>query len=111
MKDIIHAIDEGLIDYFTMKPANGKRINISGQVLARNEVKVFVSIFGNLRYVKENHKNENYDINFLVNRQPFKLQHQALDLFQKHSLFSCLINNPRYEMNIVCDAPTPFESR
>lgn len=111
MKEILHAIDEGLIDYFTMRPTNGKKINISGQVLARNAEKTFVSIFGKLRYMKENHKKEMYDINFLVNRQPFKLQHQALDLFREHSLFSRLINNPRYDINEICEEPTPFVFR
>ncbi|XP_031626858.1 putative helicase mov-10-B.1 [Contarinia nasturtii] len=96
---ISEAIDDGILEQFILKPANSKggRI-ITGSIQGKNDDKIFIEITDDCRkYAVNNYKHESYDIYFIVNRQPFQLQHYALKMMREQKLFDCLISNPKYD--------------
>lgn len=96
---MVEAVDDSILDCFTLKPRpNRADISISGQIKASNKEFIFVEIVQeHVAYLKRNCEIESYDIHFHINRVPFQLQRNALDLIANHNLFQHLINNPKYD--------------
>lgn len=77
--------------------------DVFGKVLRIRERKIIIEIFQySFELIKYAHKKELYDIEFLLNRQPYKLQHYALDFVKQDKLFTKLIGNDYYK----CALPT-----
>lgn len=93
------AVEEGILEQFILKSSTGvSRCAISGSIQGKNDDKIFVDINIECRsYALCNCNNELYDIYFIVNRQPFQLQHNALKIMKEQKLFDCLISNPKYD--------------
>lgn len=86
-----------------LHPKNGGKKDVFGKVHRIRERKIIIEIFdSSFRLIKYAHRNELYDIEFLLNRQPYKLQHYALDFIRKDNLFTKLIGNSLYN----CELPT-----
>lgn len=105
MSDICSAYDENLIDSFTLKAyLNNEPFETNGKLVRKGYKEMFVNIEKCGKMLKDNINQMPYfDVAFKINRQPYQLQHTALDFLLKHHLFSRLINNPKYD-SIEADA-------
>lgn len=95
------AIEENAVDFFILHSKSQSKLNDhipDGQVYRIRERKIFIEIFNySFRKIQKNHKQELYDISFILNRMPYQVQHQALDFIEKEDLFTKLINNSYYK--------------
>lgn len=58
---------------------------------------IYFDVFEKYLSIMLNYCNKHtFDISFKVNRMPYRIQHMALDYFQKHNLHSRLIANEKY---------------
>lgn len=116
MQDLLHAVDENLVDYFELVPKyfpkkkkkrGRKKDHIRGQVrrFKQNDEKIIIEIVDNFDFVLRKYRNDLYDILFELNRMPYQLQHNALDFVKKHKLFDILIKNDLYYQTPTLDAP------
>lgn len=104
MAEIGAAIDESLLDQFTLKVHQSSHFETAGGILSgtfegkiqgKNAEKIFIEIFN--EKLKTICADETFDIRFYLNRVPFQLQHFALDFLREQSLFNVLIDNPAYD--------------
>lgn len=97
---MIDAVEESLVDCFTLKPSNPliSCVPIVGHIKTCNKDFIFVEIAEreHCNYIL-NHPDRTFDIFFHVNRVTFQLQHYALDWMVKHQLFQLFVNSPKYE--------------
>lgn len=94
------AIDEGVLECFTLKPVKRMPVRnvIHGTIKSKKDDKIFVEVYEEcFDYMLRNCHQDLYDIYFHVNRQPYKMQHNALKFMLEHKLFGCLINNRKYD--------------
>lgn len=99
--ELAAAIEENVLDFFVLKPKSNKNVeakHIFGQCYRVREKKIYIEIFQqSIKMIRKAHKNELYDISFVLNRMPFQLQHYALDFVENEQLFNKLINNSYYK--------------
>lgn len=93
LSSIKDAFEERIIDTFQMVPQKTS-IVLHGRLTGKNDRQFFCVFKKNL--VRKMDPNTIYDITFHINRQPYQLQHQALDFVYDHNLFPLLIRNPMY---------------
>lgn len=93
LEKINDAIDENLLDRFVLKELECQCPHkIGGQIKGNNKEYIFLEIDEkDIKHVKIGPK---YEIDFLLNRVPYQVQHMALDYVKKHKLVERLINNP-----------------
>lgn len=99
---MIDAVEESLVDNFTLKCAQFPNLAITGQIKGSNKDMIFVQISDakNSQYLQSK-PNQSYSIHFhisQVNRVAFQQQHNALEWIAEHDLFDILINNPKYDL-------------
>lgn len=93
MEKIDDAINENLLDQFTLKEMEcGRTQKIQGQVKGNNKEFIFVEI--NESDVSRIKTTVEYAIEFQLNRLPFQVQHLALEFVMRHRLVEKFINNP-----------------
>lgn len=95
------AIDETLIDFFTLQSSQGYRpiIGASGQMKGSDKFFIYMEINEEDFDPLKNHCDSQYfDITFNINRTGYQLQHRALRYVESHNLHSVLINNERYSV-------------
>lgn len=94
------AWEKGTIDAFTVIPiASHLNITISGQISKVDSQYIYLKVvdgFSDLLYCQKN-DGQHFNVFFNINRTVYQLQHNALKWFEKHNLFSLLIENPRYD--------------
>lgn len=92
---MVPAINENLTNFFILKPKhNRSRAPIEGSIWRLNGEKVIIEISQkSFDLVLQTHKNELYDIVFMLNRSPYQLQHHTLNRLNR-KLFDTLIRNP-----------------
>lgn len=119
MSKLAEAVDESILDHFTLKPSETSKeveptkyqIIISGLIKGSNKDFIFVEVDEGFGHLLNNCSKQTYDIFFNINRMPFRLQHNALEWIKKHNLFNILINNPIYDISKHDDSKsTPEQS-
>lgn len=109
LSTVSDAYDEKLIDTFILL-ANKTSITITGRLCGKNDARFFCWFKGNTIHTMP--PDTLYDISFHINRQPYQLMHQALDMVYDHNLFPLLIRNPAYTYQIEYadnqDEPMPL---
>lgn len=94
------AIDESLIDYFTLQSSIGSQPKIlaSGQIKRCDKDFIYVEIVeDDFDLLRNNADKQYFDIKFHINRVGYQLQHRALKYMGKHNLHSILIDNKQYD--------------
>lgn len=96
---MVEAVEESIVDCFTLKSAQSSNVSLGGQIKASNKDFIFIEITerDHSEYLQRN-IHRTYDICFHVNRLPFQLQHHALDWIESHRLFNVFVNNPSCEV-------------
>lgn len=99
------AIQESILDHFTLKSVRNSQISISGRIKGMNREYIFVEIgsdegLNGCQSLLKRYGDKWYDISFHINRTPFQLQHYALKCMND-DLFDALINNPNFDNAIV----------
>lgn len=102
--NLFKAVRDGIVKEFAIKPlslameTNGL---ILGKVEKCNERSIYVKITEGINEVlpQQARKKQFYDLNFIINRTTFQLQHNALKWFKDHGLFTILIHNLLYSYN------------
>lgn len=86
----------------------GKKLK--GEIEFREDEKIYVDIYNADKSIATT----NYYIVFEKDRAVYQLQHDALDIIEKHKLFNILINNPIYygqkENCSPCVSPSEFDN-
>lgn len=80
-----------------MKPSGEKyeEVTVSAEILeCRSDVSI--KIINELSFFQKIHTNHPFDITFTSNRITFQLQHNVLKWIKEHSLFTLLVNGPRF---------------
>lgn len=98
---MVDAVEESVVDSFTLRCATFPNLAIGGQVKGSNKDLIFVQITDpkNAKYLQSK-INQTYDMHFhisQVNRVVFQQQHCALEWIVEHDLFDMLINNRAYD--------------
>lgn len=98
---MIDAVEESLVDSFTLKSNIFPTLSIAGQIKTSNKDFIFIQISEtkDAKYLQNKCLIDVYDIHFnisSVNRVAYQQQHFALDWIVEHDLFDILINNPKY---------------
>lgn len=96
---MVEAVEESMVDCFTLKSGQSSIVSLGGQIKASNKDFIFVEITekDHCEYLRRN-LHRTFDICFHVNRQPFQLQHHALDWIESHRLFDVFVNNSSCEV-------------
>lgn len=81
---------------FTIKHRSSE-ILCSGQMKGWDDNHLFIEIFDGFEMLMSCCDDEFFNVNFIINRSTFQLQHNAISWMKKHDLFSVLINNPLYD--------------
>lgn len=98
---MVDAVEESVVDSFTLKSEKFPNLSIAGQVKYSNKDFIFIQITNakNAAYLQSK-INQPYDVHFhmsTMNRVVFQQQHCALGWIIEHDLFDVLINNPKYD--------------
>lgn len=108
MEKINDAINESMLDHFTLRNMRNTQFrspSISGRVNGNSNDFIFIEIFEeSLKLVETD---DEYEIEFHVNRLPFQVQHLALYYVENHKLVDKLINNSRYDYFIPKPSQNP----
>lgn len=113
MSKYIKAINEKILYGFTIKPiglivdSRNVASNIdtpvaSGHLMKTGDMVLLKTEIGFDRVVRFIHLK--MEVNFIINRHTFQQQHNAMDWFYNHSLYSTLIENPLFKSE-----PSPIE--
>lgn len=100
MKKINDAFDDNLLDRFVLKEMECPwSHSIQGEIKGNNVEYIFLKIEGkDVKHVKIEVR---YEIEFILNRLPFQVQHSALSYVTKHRLVEKLINNPLLDVSFT----------
>lgn len=101
------SVDNGMLNRFVMPLDDGEN-EIAGSILGKSEDKIHVLLFDGIERFTED---QLYDVVFKINRNPYQMQHKALDLVQHHKLFDTLINNPKYLVAENVQSPSQNEEK
>lgn len=107
MKGLSTSVDNGILNRFVLRFADGEN-EITGSILGKSEDKIHVLLFDGIDRFRED---QMYDVVFRINRNPYQMQHKALDLVQHHKLFDTLINNPKYLVAENAQRPSQNEEK
>lgn len=94
------AIEESLIDHFTLQSSagSGPKIMASGRIRNCDKNSIYVEIIeDDFDFILKHCAKQYFDISFNINRVGYQLQHRALKYMEKHHLHSILINNKQYQ--------------
>lgn len=81
---------------------------MSGQIKGKNNESIFLEILEGSEFLIGNHNDQTYDIDFHVDRKPYRQQHNALQFIIQHQLFYLLIRNDKYN-ELPCDPEKPVD--
>lgn len=95
MKEILSAYKRNTLDRFILKKMLSFRAQegIQGRITGTDPKEYFI----NFELIEEEEKKldfeAKYEIDFILNRLPYQVQHNALHYVQTHNLFENFINN------------------
>lgn len=93
MEEILNAFDKNTLDRFILKKMlSSNEAGIQGRIKRNDECFIYVEI--NENDVQNLDFKAKYEIDFILNRLAYQVQHLALDYVQEHNLFEKFINNP-----------------
>lgn len=111
MSDVVTAFKKSSIKEFLLMPTNKSvetKAPICGQLMKLDEDFIYIKVSNSSHnYVRDLCKTNAFDLKFRTNSTPFKVQHNALDWLNRHSLYKKLIKNPSYRYSR--GAPHKFE--
>lgn len=101
MSEVDDAYNENVVDMFVLKRPGQDNVMYSGQIFDSNKKYIYIQLFDQLkseqRFLDKIDTKGVYELIFKVEREPYQVQHLALDFVKSHDLFRLLINNPNYE--------------
>lgn len=107
MQQIKQGIDKGTLNKFKLMPTTEaiSDIRIEGRILkyCENSREILVRMSGECFAYLISHQHLEYELTFKNNQQTFAIQHQAVEVLLKQSLFSCIIANEQYDENASFD--------
>lgn len=116
MEKIDDAINENLLDQFTLKENDCIALRlIHGQIMGNNKEFIFLEISEN--DVPHINTTAVYTIEFQFNRLPFQVQHLGLEYVVSHDLVENFINNPMLDSpnnsneSIILNGSCSFDQR